>query len=466
MKEENKYEVIKCLVDENGNKHRAAEALGMSIRQINRMVKGYKEKGKAFFVHGNRGRRPVSAISADLKQTVIDLYITKYYDSNFTHYQELLSRYENIELSVSTVVNILESKNILSPRVTKPKRKRIKEKLQQKKEAAKSQKEKDEIQKNIVAIEDAHSRRPRSAYFGELLQMDASQFCWFGNKKTYLHIAVDDATGTITGAYFDDEETLNGYYHVFNQILTTYGIPYKFFTDRRTVFTYKQKNNPSIDEDTYTQFAYACKQLGVQIESSSVPQAKGRVERMFETLQSRLPIELRLAGVTNTKTANEFLKSYLKEFNAKFALPINTIKSVFESQPSLEKINLTLAILLERTVDSGHCLRFKNKYYRMLDSRGHQIHYSKGTKAILVQAFDKNLYCCVNDKYVYALEEIPKHQAKSKNFDIDYEEKLPKRQYIPPMSHPWRKAAIDAFVKKQKHHQINIHNNIEWFSCT
>ena len=466
MKEENKYEVIKHLVDKNENKHRAAKILGISIRQVNRLIKGYKEKGKEFFVHGNRGRQPAKAISEDLKQTVVDLYTTKYYDSNFTHYQELLSRYENIELSVSAITNILESKYILSPRVTKSKRKRIKEELKEKKDTTISQKEKDEIQKNLVAIEDAHSRRPRSAYFGELLQMDASQFYWFGNKKTYLHIAVDDATGTITGAYFDEEETLNGYYHVFNQILTTYGIPYKFFTDRRTVFTYKQKNNPSADEDTYTQFAYACKKLGVQIESSSVPQAKGRVERMFETLQSRLPVELRLAGVTNTKTANEFLNHYIKEFNAKFALPVNTIKSVFESQPSLEKINLTLAILLERTVDSGHCLRFKNKYYRMLDSNGYQIHYTKGTKTILVQAYDKNLYCCVNDKHVYALEEIPKQLSKSKNFDIDYEEKLPKKRYIPPMSHPWRKSSVDAFVKKQKHHQINIHNNIEWFSCT
>ena len=85
---------------------------------------------------------------------------------------------------------------------------------------------------------------------------------------------------------FDTQETLNGYYHVFHQILTTYGIPYKFFTDRRTVFTYKKKNSPSIDEDTYTQFAYACKQLGVELGSSSVPQAKGRVERLNQTLQS------------------------------------------------------------------------------------------------------------------------------------------------------------------------------------
>ena len=103
----------------------------------------------------------------------------------------------------------------------------------------------------------------------------------------HLHLAIDDATGTVTGAWFDTQETLRGYYHVFHQILTNYGIPYQFFTDRRTIFTYKQKNSPSLDEDTYTQFAYACKQLGVLLESSSVPQAKGRVERLNQTLQSR-----------------------------------------------------------------------------------------------------------------------------------------------------------------------------------
>ena len=78
----------------------------------------------------------------------------------------------------------------------------------------------------------------------------------------------------LIGAYFEEQETLSGYYHVFHQILVNYGIPYKFFTDRRTVFTYQKKNSPSIEEDTYTQFAYACKQLGVEIEVSSIPQAK------------------------------------------------------------------------------------------------------------------------------------------------------------------------------------------------
>ena len=229
--------------------------------------------------------------------------------------------------------------------------------LQDKKKSACSLKEAAVLQTNLVAVEDAHSRRPRCAYLGELLQMDATPYEWIPGQVWHLHLAIDDATGRVTRAWFDTQETLKGYYHVFHQILTTYGIPYRIFTDRRTVFTYKKKNSPSLDEDTYTQFAYACKQLGVQLESSSVPQAKGRVEHLNQTLQSRLPIELRLAGITTIDAANEFLHSYIKEFNEKFALPLNGIKSVFETQPENEKINLVLAVLTERTVDCGHAIQ-------------------------------------------------------------------------------------------------------------
>lgn len=135
----------------------------------------------------------------------------------------------------------------------------MKKELTQKQQAAKTQKEADDIQKNIVAVEDAHSRRLRCAYFGELLQMDATPFEWVTGQIWHLHVSIDDATGRLLGAWFDIQETLDGYYHVLHQILTTYGIPYKFFTDRRTVFAYKKKNSPSLDEDTYTQFAYACR---------------------------------------------------------------------------------------------------------------------------------------------------------------------------------------------------------------
>ena len=257
MDEQRKYEVIKSLVTHDGNKDRAAVELSLTRRQINRLIKAYKERGKEAFHHGNAGRKPATTIPNETRELVVDLYRTKYYDANFTHYTELLEREENIKLSVGSVASILEESAILSPRVTKQKKKRIKAALEKKKKAAKTKKEADKIQENIVAVEDAHSRRPRSAYFGELLQMDATPFDWVPGQTWHLHLTIDDATGTVVGAWFDTQETLSGYYHVLQRILYDYGIPYKFFTDRRTVFIYKKKNSPSIDEDTYTQFAYA-----------------------------------------------------------------------------------------------------------------------------------------------------------------------------------------------------------------
>ena len=452
MDEQKKYEVIKSLADHpHGNKDRAALTLGCTKRHINRMLKGYREQGRAFFIHGNKGRQPSSTIPEATRNTVVDLYRTKYYDANFQHYSELLGTFEGIHISASSVAKILENHCILSPKATKTKKKRIKKELAEKKKCARTQKEADSIQANLVALEDAHSRRPRCAYFGELEQMDATPFEWIPGQIWHLHLAVDDATGQITGAYFDTQETLNGYYHVLYQILLSHGIPYKFFTDRRTIFTYKKKNSPSTDEDSYTQFAYACKQLGILLESSSVPQAKGRVERLNQTLQSRMPVELRLAGITTIEAANEFLNSYIKEFNARFALPLNGIRSVFETQPEKEKINLLLAVLDERTVDCGHCIQFQRSHYRMLDSRGLQVHYRKGTKVMVIQAFDQALYCCVNDSDIYALEKVPEHVMKSKDLDPEPQETGPKKQYIPPMNHPWRRSAFKKFVQSQPH---------------
>ena len=453
MNEQKKYEVIKSLADhpDTANKDRAALILGCTKRHINRMLQGYIRNGKDFFIHGNRGKKPATAISIEIRQKVIDLYRNKYFEANFEHYTELLKKNEGISISASSVMSILESEYILSPKATKAKRRRIKQKLKDQKKAAKTKKELSSIQSNLVSVENAHSRRPRCAYFGELQQMDATPYEWVHGQVWHLHLAIDDASGIVTGAWFDTQETLNGYYHVFKQILTDYGIPYKFLTDKRSVFTYKKKDVLSDDKDTYTQFSYACKQLGIELESSSIPQAKGRIERLNQTLQSRLPIELRLAGVTDINKANEFLHSYIKEFNEKFALPLYGIKSVFEMQPSKEKINLTLAVLTERTVDCGHAIQFEKKFYKMIDYKGVQIHYRKGTKVMLIKALDRSMFACVNDKDIYALEEIPTHEHKSKDLDADYKPPKPKKTYIPAMNHPWRRSAFNKFVHSQPH---------------
>ena len=453
MNEQKKYEVIKSLADhpETANKDRAALILGCTKRYINRMLQGYAVSGKDFFIHGNRGKKPTTTISIEIRQKVIDLYRNKYFEANFEHYTELLKKNEDISISASSVMSILESEYILSPKATKAKRRRIKQKLKEQKKAAKTKKELSSIQANLVSVDNAHSRRPRCAYFGELQQMDATPYEWVHGQVWHLHLAIDDASGIVTGAWFDTQETLNGYYHVLEQILTDYGIPYKFLTDKRSVFTYKKKDVLSDDKDTYTQFAYACKQLGIELESSSIPQAKGRIERLNQTLQSRLPIELRLAGVTDINKANEFLHSYIKEFNEKFALPLYGIKSVFEMQPSKEKINLTLAVLTERTVDCGHAIQFEKKFYKMIDHKGVQIHYRKGTKVMLIKALDRSMFACVNDKDIYALEEIPTHEHKSKDLDADYKPPKPKKTYIPAMNHPWRRSAFNKFAHSQPH---------------
>ena len=222
LKESEKYLTIKKLVETNGNKKRAATKLGLSVRQINRLIAGYKEFGKEFFVHGNRGRKPSHALSDDDKNQIEDLYNTKYFDCTYTQFSEFLAERENIFVSIDEVRCILKERYILSPRSHKITRKNIKKLLIQQKYKASSKKEIAKVQACIVAVEDAHPRQPRCIYFGEEVQIDASDHVWFGNQKSQLHAAIDDSTGQVLAAYFDKQETLNGYYNIFYQILTKY----------------------------------------------------------------------------------------------------------------------------------------------------------------------------------------------------------------------------------------------------
>lgn len=449
MKEEFKYKTIKKLVETNGNKKRAATKLDCTVRHINRMIAGYKEKGKEYFLHGNRNRKPKHALTQDFKNYIIDLYLSKYWDCTFTLFSELLATRENIYLSVDEVRVLLTKEYILSPRTQKSTRRRLKKELLSMQQKAKNKTEKTKIQANIVAIQEAHPRQPRCQYFGEEIQMDACKHIWFGDSYSHLHIALDDSTGIIVGGYFDKEETLNGYYHLTKQILTKYGIPYKFKTDKRTVFEYKRKGSSLLEEDTFTQFSYACSQLGIELETSSVPEFKPRVERVFQTLQMRLIVELRLAGINNINDANNFLNQYIHKFNEQFGLCINHNKSVFEKQPDDKKINLILAILTKRVIDKGHSIKFKNKYYRLINKVGSPIYFNHGTTCIVIKSFDSKLYATVDDN-IFALEEIPEVQALSENFD-EIEEVKPKKVYIPRMNHPWKRKLFEAFLEKQEH---------------
>ena len=370
MNELEKYEVIKELVDHNGNKNRASKKLGISIRQVNRLIIIYKEKGKSGFIHGNRGRIPSKALDKSISEDIILLYKSKYQEFNFTHFKEYLEEEENIKVSYKFIYNTLTNAGILSPKARKKTKKEFKKKQllkENKINIAMSDEQIESIVSHEIALEDSHPRGEKPKYFGELIEQDGSIHLWFGNIKTCLHLAIDKATSTIVGAYFDKEETLNGYYHVLYQILTNYGIPYKFLTDNRTVFNYISLNpdKRTSDKDVLTQYGYACKQLGIDLKTTSVSQAKGLIERTNGTFQGRLVNELRLNGITTIEEANKYLiEIFIPKFNTKFAMDYKKFPSVFEVSPTLEKINYTLAILTPRKIDNGNAIKFKNKYYQ------------------------------------------------------------------------------------------------------
>ena len=464
MKKEEQYQWVKDYVDHPGkNKLRIALHFSVSLRTVNRWIAGYKKHGKSFFIHGNATLEPDCKISEEIRKKVVELYKSEIYQgSNFAHFTEMLDQYENIHISEQSVRNILHAARIHPPKMWRSTKKRIRqEEKQRKKELAKAENPDDTVtlqapEKNKVQPEDGHSTRERCKYFGELIQMDASSYEWFGGIISNLHVSIDDCTGRITGAFFDKEETLFGYYNVLKQILLMYGIPAKFLTDKRTVFEYARKGEPDVEKDAFTQFSYACKRLGIQIETTSVPETKGRVERLNQTLQSRLPIIFRREGITDIDAANEYLASHLDElFNDKFSMPLNHTKSVFEKQfgeKELDEntVNLICSILCTRVL-MGQCIRFEKKSYKLIDESGIQQNYTDHTKVTVIRTFDSQLFACINDTRMLKLEEVPVHAESSKNFDADYKQPLPRKVYIPPMDHPWRYSEFEKHAKSQRH---------------
>jgi hypothetical protein len=274
--------------------------------------------------------------------------------------------------------------------------------------------------------------------------MDASSYQWFGGQITHLHVAIDDASGNIVGAYFDTQETLKGYYHVLHQILSKHGIPVAFLTDKRTVFEYHKKATQKMEDDTLTQFGFACHQLGIDIKTSSIPQAKGRVERLNGTLQSRLPIDLQRSGITTIEAANDFLSKWVRQFNRKFGN--KTKETVFEQAPSASRINLFLARVAKRVVDSGHHIRYNNYFY--LPIKGNQeMYFTKKSKALVIEAFDGHIYINIEDK-IYTSRKLLDHEIYSQEFDQAPENKKERPKYTPPQSHPWKLASFEKYLRR------------------
>lgn len=447
MSEEHTYKLIKEFVDcgeIKSRKKRLIIQVGKSTRQVNRYIEAYKKHGKSAFSHKNKNRIPSFKIAQTTRLEIVHIFKNICPNANAVHLSEILLRDFNINVSPTTVRTILAEHHELSPKSHRKTKRAMKKHIEQ---------ASTHITPNFIHTPaqtthildqvDSHPRKPRAKYFGELIQMDASEHVWFGTAKCHLHAAIDDTSGHIVGAYFDMQETLQGYYHVLYQILVRYGIPARLLTDNRTIFTYNSLVKPSPDKDTFTQFGYACNTLGIDIKTSSIPEVKGRIERLFGTLQSRLITEMQLANITTIDAANIFLQHFIINFNKQQVVQMKQSLSAFVESPCDEIINQTLAVCTQRTIDKGCSLSFNRIKYQAFDSDGNLVLLKHKVKGMVVQSFDKSLYFMVGNT-VYILKEIEYAHRSSRYFnevfvDTPINPKAPKQKISPPATHPWKR---------------------------
>lgn len=304
--ERNKLYIARCLLEGKMTISEAAENLGLSERQVKRIKKGVKEHGDAFVIHKNRGRKPVHALTDEIKDLIIKhRQAEKYANANFSHFQELLEEHESIILSKPSVYRILVDNGFVSPK----KHRKVKQ----------------------------HKRRKRKPQRGMLIIIDASPHAWFLNQKECsLHGAVDDATGEILALFFSPTECLESYFQIMRTVVSINGIPIAVYADRHTIFRSPKEDKLSLEEELSgkrvkaTQFGRAMAELGINLIWAKTAQAKGRIERLWETLQSRLPVELNIAGISTIQEANAFLAIFMQKYNERFGMigGSRTIESV------------------------------------------------------------------------------------------------------------------------------------------
>ena len=277
---------------------KAAELLGLSERQVTRLKKGIEVEGAAFVINKNTGKTPAHAISPETKARILEIRgKAAFQQANFTHFREILEADYKIVISYTALRSVLKEAGIDSPK-SKRQRKRGKK------------------------------RRERREHPGELLQIDATPYEWFGTPIKYaLHGAIDDATGKIVGLYMTQNECLFGYEEMMRRCCLAFGVPQSVYSDKHTIFRSPKTGKLTIEEEiqgktvNLTQFGRAMYELGVDIIYANSPEAKGRVERMWQTLQSRLPVEFAKRGIKSVTAANAFLeKEYIDLFNKQFSV--------------------------------------------------------------------------------------------------------------------------------------------------
>jgi transposase len=376
----------------------AAEMLALSIRQTGRIIVRVREEGPQGVVHRSRGRESNRKLPQEIKDQVLNLYRTSYEGFGPTLAQEKLLERDGIRISDETLRGWL-----------------IEAELWKKKRKGRQHRQ----------------WRPRKERYGQMIQVDGSHHDWFeGRGPACVFMGyIDDATGKVYGRFYEYEGTIPAM-DSFRRYIRKYGIPMSLYMDKHS--TYKSTGEPTIEEqlngtEPVSEFGRALKELGVQLIHAHSPQAKGRVERLFNTLQDRLVKEMRLRGVSSIAEANEFLKEYLPIYNRRFGKKAAEAENLHRPIPKGLNLQRILCIKTERTVRNDFTIAHDRKLYQIEDA--------VKTKKLMVEEYtDGSMAIWCQGKKLKFRQIIVKPEKLPKPLPELKRRKASK----PAKNHPWR----------------------------
>lgn len=394
----------------------AAEILSLSGRQIRRIVKRIREEGSRGIVHRSRGKASNRRISDRMKERVITLYRTRYKDFGPTLASEKLLERDRIRISDETLrVWLLETGDWRKTRRQRSHR----------------------------------QWRERKAHEGEMVQMDGSHHDWFEGKGLWCVLMgyIDDATGRVFGRFYDYEGTIPAM-DSFKRYMKTYGLPMSVYLDKHT--TYKSTAKASIEEqlkgtEALSEFERALKELGVEVIHANSPQAKGRIERLFRTLQDRLTKEMRLRGIRTIEEANRFLEEYFPLYNRRFAVCPKGKDNLHRSVGKGVDLDGILCIKTQRTLRNDFTVAHNKKLYQVEDKL-------RGTKVMVQDRLDGSLVMTHRGQRLRFKEILARPVKEPKEQSLTVRIRKPS---TPSPDHPWRRSFKFGIHRFERRRPIN-----------
>lgn len=417
QRELSRYEIIKRLIEKETNGTQAARQLNLSIRQVKNIKARVIKEGPKGIIHKSRGRVGNRRLSPDIVKRAKEHLRTKYYDFQPTFAAEKLEENHQIRISKEKVRQLMAEEGLWQTRCRKNNK-------------------------------EFRSWRQRKDYFGELEQFDGCYFDWFEQGENCCLLASrDDATNEITGLRFVSDEGLRPVSDFWKEYIEKRGKPLKIYLDRLS--TYKNTHKSVIDDpQVLTQFQRIMKQLDVELISAHSPQAKGRIENLFLTLQHRLVREMRLAGISNVAEGNKFVEEvFLPKFNAKFSVVPARRGNVHRKLTELEKNRLDQIFSRQeaRYVNNDFTVKYKGQWFQLAEEQ--PVLVRKKERIQLEERISGQILLTLRGKELnYTL--LPERPKKITEL------KIPalagsKTYWKPPADHPWRKFAFSPVRRYQ-----------------